>query len=208
MRCLIQTTVSIINVYEIIRGPEQQSIHTVNYPKTVSENGVKTIESVDLDTAASHLSGGGAERNDEITFSKIPTGVDESSILHNNTQSIWTNAKGSRSYSNTSDDADSSLYQTPPPATRKRPFKDNFNESEPIEKCLRPLAQSPTRHTIVAESEVLHSNIDLEGGEPAAKMTRAKKVKLKMGGTSFRTVDKFWASPLSSSNKTDLNDKD
>ena len=107
-------------------------------------------------------------------------------------------------------DADSSLYQTPSPAaTRKRPFKDNFHESETTEeKCLRPLAQSPTRHTIVAMSEALHSNVDLEDGEPEAKMTRAKRVKLKMGGTSFRTVDKFWASPLSSSNKTDLNDKD
>jgi len=89
--------------------------------------------------------------------------------------------------------------------TRKRPFKDPFNESDIQERYFRPLAQSPKNYNIGSDQPTFNLNEkeEQETGDTST-MTRTKRVKLKMGGTSFRTVDKFWTS----STRADLIDKD
>merc|ERR1719412_100413 len=91
--------------------------------------------------------------------------------------------------------------------TRKRRLQDTSEVLE-TEEHLCPLKES-SKYSLVSE-KVFCDTVEMEDSnvESSSTINRTKRVKLKMGGTSFRTVDKFWPSPLSSSINTDLNDKD
>jgi len=82
------------------------------------------------------------------------------------------------------------------PALRKRPFIEASGENKPQENFL-PLQQPPTNCTAAASRPVLDNvqNVDSSEASYVTTKTRTKRVKLKMGGTSFRTVDKIWAAP-------------
>ena len=92
-----------------------------------------------------------------------------------------------------------------PAVTRKRSFKVSSCVSDFQEQYSNPPLQ--TKSTVA--SDPMTGNMvmiaDKEMKQTSTK-TRTKRVKLKMGGTSFRTVDKFWAPPISAT-KMDLNDK-
>ena len=91
--------------------------------------------------------------------------------------------------------------------TRKRPLQDTSEDLE-TEEHISPLKE-PSKYSLVSE-KIFCDTVEMEdsNAESSSTINRTKRVKLKMGGTSFRTVDKFWPSPLSSSINTDLNDKD
>jgi len=90
---------------------------------------------------------------------------------------------------------------------RKRPLQ-NTSEDLETEQHISPLKE-PSKYSLVSE-KMFCDTVEMEDSnvESSSTINRTKRVKLKMGGTSFRTVDKFWPSPLSSSINTDLNDKD
>ena len=144
----------------------------------------------------------------EGTETKTPP-IEKESNFTVNTRNIMHSPKETYKYNIDSDKHCQVSDVVSTSVTRKRPFDVSSCVSELFpQQYSNPLSQSPMKQTVVSGPS--YGNMaqmdDEEIKNPPIK-TRTKRVKLKMGGTSFRTVDKFWSSP-SSSTKMDLNDKD
>lgn len=144
--------------------------------------------------------------DDETTTKSSP--IKEESNFTVNTRGILHSSQEKHKYNIVNDKHCQVSDVESPSVTRKRPFNVSSCVSELFpQQYSNPPPQSPTKHT--ASGPSYGNMVKMDEGEikKTPTKTRTKRVKLKMGGASFRTVDKFWASP-SSSTKMDLNDKD
>ena len=80
----------------------------------------------------------------------------------------------------------------PIPAARKRPLVETSGEKNTIESLAHP--DSSINCNEATRPDEVKTDENMEANYVSTK-TRTKRVKLKMGGTSFRTVDKIWATP-------------
>ena len=201
------------NVYEIVRDSKQndqlkksneENNKSIGKHYVNSALAQRTFQASDIDIVASSLIVDKENTDTEDPHSKSSQSKEPNNYVYN-THCTWVPTQ-EKSRNNLSDDMHcQNVNPVSPPATRKRPFKDPFNESDIQERYFRPLAQSPKNYNIGSDQPTFNLNEkeEQETGDTST-MTRTKRVKLKMGGTSFRTVDKFWTS----STRADLIDKD
>jgi len=149
-----------------------------------------------------------ARDDDDATLIKLSP-LEEENNFTVNTQGILHSPQDKLKYNIVSDKHCQPSDVVSPSVTRKRSFNVSSCVSELFpQQYSNPPSQSPTQRTVVSGPSY-GNMVKMDDGEikNTTTKTRTKRVKLKMDGTSFRTVDKFWASP-SSSTKMDLNDKD
>ena len=192
------------SVYEIVHDNEHSSTTEPNSSSSVNHLWLNNVEnmrfkrSIDFSVQNENKAEKLDLLNNKIVDSEklvnctIKSDLEENLLL-TKTQCTLTNSLDEKASENSI--ADIHCHESniiPIPAARKRPLVETSGEKNTIESLAHPDSSincnEATRPDDVKTDENMEANY-------VSPKTRTKRVKLKMGGTSFRTVDKIWATP-------------
>lgn len=128
--------------------------------------------------------------NDCLTKNKIY----DKNLLSTNVQCELSNSTDNTSGNSYADVHCHDSNIIPIPSVRKRPLVESSGEPDAADYHVISDLTSSSEEVPCPSNDNVEINETVDSNHISTK-TRTKRVKLKMGGTSFRTVDKIWAAP-------------
>ena len=193
------------SVYEIVHDNEQHSSTTeLNSSSSVNPSWLNNVENMRFKRSINFSVQNENENekldllsnkivdSEKLVNCTIKSDLEENLLL-TKTQCKLTNSLDEKASENSI--ADIHCHESniiPIPSARKRPLVETSGEKNTIESLAHP--DSSINCNEATRPDDVKTDENMEANYVSTK-TRTKRVKLKMGGTSFRTVDKIWATP-------------